>query len=531
MLKGSVLLIMKPSRSNLLLLFFLTLAIFSGGGIAIFACSKAISRGGSLFVIILLALALSAAALSFLRRYYFSFHRSAQLLPAPLAAQMEELNAQERYELLCNSYAEQNERFNKLTVERLLGRLLADNSHTQAVENLGEHLQDILHSEAFGYRWTNYCLVGVQLEDYESYMLNNCDGHLLLKDLRRMYDVVNHSFDAMLNNHHRAHSVEFQNVIVFLVNLTGTTPETPRTEIENTVDILCEGCSDVVREIAEAFNLSVLVSVSTPFSNVAETHSTFEWLMTLRQYNDFVGKGKPVLGPADFGQFIQVPHNAPVAMEKAYYTALLTEDFVKAEQALYELEAYALHNNGYSISVLKNIITLCLSTAEDIATSNTLSTENVSSIDWRTKIRNCENLKELNLLIHDFFQFLIGRAEPRQHESSSTAKKIISFLDENYTCPDLSTTMLSESLSLSASYISRIFKKETGQNIPDYIHNKRVHYAKELLVSTDLSVNDISIKVGYSTAWTMNRIFKRLVHMTPGAWRQLAQSGQEEIEE
>ena len=482
-------------------------------------------------MIILLAVVISAVVLSFLHRYYFSFHRSAQILPAPLAAQMEELNAQERYELLCNSYADQNERFNKLTVERLLGRLLTDNSHTQAVENLGEHLQDILHSEAFGYRWTKYCLVAVQLEDYESYMLNNCNGHLLLKDLRRMNDVVAHSFDAMLNNHHTAHSVEFQKVIVFLVNLTGTTEKTPRAELENTIDILCDGCRDAVREIAEAFNLSVFVSVSTPFSDVAETHSTFEWLMTLRQYSDFVGEDKSVLGPSDFGQFIEVPHNAPVAMEKTYYTALLTEDFAKAERALYELEAYALNNNGYSISILKNIITLCLSTAEGIATSNTFSTESVSSIDWREKIQNCENLKELEQLIHNFFQFLIGRAEPRQHESSSTAKKIISFLDENYTCPDLSTTMLSESLSLSASYISRIFKKETGQNIPDYIHNKRVHYAKELLVNTDLSVNDISLKVGYSTAWTMNRIFKRLVHMTPGAWRQLAQSEQEEMEE
>ncbi len=522
---------MKPSRANLILLFLLILLIFSGGGIAILASFRVISRGGSIFLILLLSSVLAGLAVGFMRRYYFSFHRAAQLLPAPLAVKMDELNTQERYELLCNTYAEQNERFNKLTVERLLGRLLEDNSHTQAVENLGEHLQDILHSEAFGYRWTEYCLVGVQLEDYESYMLNNCDGHLLLKDLRRMYDVVNHSFEAMLNNHHRAHSVEFQNTIVFLVNLTGTTEETPREELEKTVDILCDGCSDVVREIAEAFNLSVLVSVSTPFSNIAETHSTFEWLQTLRQYHDFVGKGKSVLGPSDFGQFIEVPHNAPVALEKTYYTALLTEDFAKAEQALYELESYALNNNGYSISVLKNIMTLCLSTAEDIASANTNSMENVASIDWRSNLRNCENIKELNQLIHNFFQFMISRAEPRQHESSNTAKKIISFLDENYTCPDLSTTMLSESLSLSASYISRIFKKETGQNIPDYIHNKRVHYAKELLVSTDLSVNDISLKVGYSTAWTMNRIFKRLVHMTPGAWRQLAQSGQEGREE
>ena len=87
--------------------------------------------------------------------------------------------------------------------------------------------------------------------------------------------------------------------------------------------------------------------------------------------------------------------------------------------------------------------------------------------------------------------------------------------------------MLSDSLSLSPSYISRIFKKETGQNVPDYIHEKRVHMAKQLLSTTDQSIGDVAQQVGYSTAWTMNRIFKRIVHMTPGQWRQLAQTGQE----
>lgn len=342
-----------------------------------------------------------------------------------------------------------------------------------------------------------------------------------------MYDVVNHAFDTMLNQTHTTHSVEQKNSCVFLVNLNGTTPDTPRAELERMVDGLCDACGDVVRELAESFNVSLAVAVSTPFTDVAETHNTYEWLLTLREYSDFIGSSKPVLGPADFGQFISTPHAAPVDMEKNYYSALLAEDFERAEQAIYELERYALNNNGYSISTLKNIMKLCLGTAEEVATSNTISAVSVASTDWRQGIETCETLDELNALIHRFFQFLVTRSEPRQHECSNTAKKILTFLDENYTCPDLSIAMLSDSLSLSPSYISRIFKRETGQNVPDYIHEKRVRQAKELLASTDQSISDIAQRVGYSTAWTMNRIFKRIVHMTPGAWRQLAQSGQE----
>lgn len=521
---------MKQHHNNSVLIFLFTLLVTLAFGAVILAANKAMPRGGATLLLVLVSLCMATAAATLLKRYRFSFHKSAQLLPPKLAEELDAMPPGAQFDLLCHRFAGQNEAFNSMSVERLLGRLLDDNSHTQMVENLGERLQDILHSEAFGYRWNSYCLVNVRLEDFESYMLSNCDGRLLLKDFRRMYDVVNHAFDSMLNQTHTAHSVERKNSCVFLVNLNGSTPDTPRAELERMVDQLCLACGDVVRELGESFNVSLAVAVSTPFTDVAETHNTYEWLLTLREYSDFIGQSKPVLGPADFGQFITTPHAAPAAMEKTYYSALLAEDFTRAEQALYELERYALNNNGYSIATLKSIMQLCLSTAEDVATSNTISADSVASTDWRQAIQSCETLDELDRLIHRFFQFLITRAEPRQHECSSTAKKILTFLDENYTCPDLSIAMLSDSLSLSQSYISRIFKKETGQNVPDYIHEKRVRRAKELLSTTDLSISDIAQQVGYSTAWTMNRIFKRVVHMTPGAWRQLAQSGQEVLE-
>lgn len=518
---------MKHRRSELIYIFLAVTAITLAYGAVILAAAKAMPRGGATLLLVIAALCAAVAAAQTLRKYRFSFHKSSQLLPRRLAEELDGLGTADQFTLLCQRFARQNEAFNDMSVERLLGRLLEDNSHTQVVENLGDRLQDILSSEAFGYRWRSYCLVYVRLEDYESYMLNNCDGHLLLKDLRRMYDVVNHAFDTMLNQTHTAHGVERKSACVYLVNLNGSTADTPREELERMVDSLCDACGDVVRELAESFNVSLAVAVSTPFTDVAETHNTFEWLLTLREYSDFVSSAKPVLGPADFEQFISIPHAAPVAMEKTYYSALLAEDFTRAEQAIYELERYALNNNGYSISTLKNIMSLCLGTAEEVATSNSISTDTVASTDWRSDIQTCETLDELNELIHRFFQFLITRSEPRQHECSSTAKKILTFLDENFTCPDLSITMLSDSLSLSPSYISRIFKKETGQNVPDYIHEKRVHMAKQLLSTTDQSIGDVAQQVGYSTAWTMNRIFKRIVHMTPGQWRQLAQTGQE----
>ena len=274
-------------------------------------------------------------------------------------------------------------------------------------------------------------------------MLSNCDGRLLLKDLRRMYDVVNHAFDTMLNQTHTTHSVEQKNSCVFLVNLNGTTPDTPRAELERMVDGLCDACGDVVRSWRSPLMFRwrwpyplrspMWPRRTTPTNGCSPCGSTAILSVPPSRCSDRRISVSSFPRPTPRRWIWKRPTTPP----------LLAEDFERAEQAIYELERYALNNNGYSISTLKNIMKLCLGTAEEVATSNTISAVSVASTDWRQGIETCETLDELNALIHRFFQFLVTRSEPRQHECSNTAKKILTFLDENYTCPDSSIAMLS----------------------------------------------------------------------------------------
>lgn len=521
---------MKSHKNLLCSLFLLSLLCFLASGTILLATVSSLSGPGLALVLLLLSLAEAGGLAGLVYRVTFSFRRSAQLLPRELCAKLEDQPVTDQFHLLCQSYAQKHEDLRSMSADRLLTHLLEDNTHTHVIENLRQQIQDILHSEIFGFRWTSYCLVYVRLEDYESYMLKTCDGHFFFEDFRRMYEVVSHTFSTMLNQRNIAYGVERKNACVFLVNLANTAKDTPRSELEKSLDGLYHGCEDMVRTIGESFNVTLEAVLSTPFQDVTETYSIYEWMLTMKEYSDFVAGPRPVLGPQDCQQFLAAPHAMSSPTEKTYYSALLAEDFVKAEQALYEMELYALANNGCNVPALKSVMRLCLSAAEDIATSNTFSSKSILSLDWRTAIQKAETQQQLEEAIHSFFDYLISRSGKRRSECSSTTRKITAFLDEHYTCPDLSITMLSDALSLSPSYISRIFKREVGVNVPDYIHEKRVRRAKELLSTTDLPLNDVAQQVGYSTAWTMNRIFKRVVHMTPGAWRQVAQSNQEETQ-
>jgi AraC-like DNA-binding protein len=167
----------------------------------------------------------------------------------------------------------------------------------------------------------------------------------------------------------------------------------------------------------------------------------------------------------------------------------------------------------------------CLSTAEEVAFSQSSEGSVQSPVqDWSAELAACENQHQLEELIHAFFSSLSQRTRETTGESAGTACQIASYLDQNYASDNLSIATVADAFSLSQSYISRIFKKQYGRSIPDYIHELRVEQAKKLLRTTSLSINEIAEQVGYSTPWTLNRIFKRLVDMTPGAFRQLAQS-------
>lgn len=73
---------------------------------------------------------------------------------------------------------------------------------------------------------------------------------------------------------------------------------------------------------------------------------------------------------------------------------------------------------------------------------------------------------------------------------------------------------------LNEQYLMRIFKKETGWSILEYITDERLRLARELLVSTDYAVKQVADLVGYANYSYFTKIFKRSTGQPPLAYRQ-----------
>ena len=112
------------------------------------------------------------------------------------------------------------------------------------------------------------------------------------------------------------------------------------------------------------------------------------------------------------------------------------------------------------------------------------------------------------------------------NSQKSVVKTILDFIDQNYQ-DNLTRTNIAKILYLSPDYIARIFKKETGISLVNYIIKKRVEIAKDLLKNTDLPVHLISDKVGYGNYSYFTKLFKKETNYTPVDYRKMAISNSE----
>ena len=84
---------------------------------------------------------------------------------------------------------------------------------------------------------------------------------------------------------------------------------------------------------------------------------------------------------------------------------------------------------------------------------------------------------------------------------------------------DLSLTAMGALVYLNPFYLSRLFKKQLGITLTDYVIHARMEKAKELLLSTHRKINDIALEVGFESASYFTRFFKRTTGMTPLDYR------------
>lgn len=136
-----------------------------------------------------------------------------------------------------------------------------------------------------------------------------------------------------------------------------------------------------------------------------------------------------------------------------------------------------------------------------------------------------QGVKGLNLtgiLLYDEVRNSV-RESVRDNRDESIVQQIQEYIQQHYQDPDLNVGKLCEDMEKSVSYVSKLFKEKTGQNILYYINMVRIENAKRLLKESrqDTGIGEIGKETGFTNSNSFIRIFKKYEQMTPGKYREL----------
>ena len=140
------------------------------------------------------------------------------------------------------------------------------------------------------------------------------------------------------------------------------------------------------------------------------------------------------------------------------------------------------------------------------------------SIDTYRRLSQSKSIKEIHEIFTDMIKSVATSIESCQNKSNFLIEKVLSYIEGNYQ-KDITLQTIANYIHLNSSYLSRLFKKETGETITEAITRYRIQKAKVLLLSSDIKFYEVGCMVGISDSAYFSNVFKKYVGLSPKEYR------------
>lgn len=144
----------------------------------------------------------------------------------------------------------------------------------------------------------------------------------------------------------------------------------------------------------------------------------------------------------------------------------------------------------------------------------------IQSAEYGYEVSVTSNLHKICLYLLRYWH--LEDFETQLGETNETRiNKTFKYINENYH-HDISAYDIAEMCHISYSYFSRWFKKIAGQPFIQYLNAVRLKHAEQLIMETDLTIGEISQRVGFPTTSYFIKQFKRHNGYSPGTFKKVS---------
>ncbi len=132
------------------------------------------------------------------------------------------------------------------------------------------------------------------------------------------------------------------------------------------------------------------------------------------------------------------------------------------------------------------------------------------------ELSRCVNEEEYKKFILNLYSRIIKLSSISDSRKEKVrSEDIKEYIDNHFTEYGFSTSDIVKRFKFSVSHLSAIFKKTEGVTIVDYITNKKIERAAQLIRESEFSIKYISSLVGYDNIQYFSKVFKRIMEISP----------------
>lgn len=326
------------------------------------------------------------------------------------------------------------------------------------------------------------------------------------------YFVISNVSNEILNDKYRGWIVEVDNMVAGLIN------------IDNAQESLEATANQIKTFIDDNFGVVLSISISDVHPGISNIPIAYTQAAEALEYNKIMGKGQIInysdLDRQHAGSNSQQGYS--LVEEQKLVNAICMGNYRDAEQILDDfIDGMILEIS--SVQMLKCRMFGLLNTM-------TLAMEQVSA-NWERdfweelnptqKLLQCESVSD----VKERMQYILKEMdeyvkEYKRDQDEQLISDVVRMVQSSYNNQNLNVSLVADRLNINPSYLSRIFKKEMGIGLLDYIHNVRITNAKKLMENqSDITVKEVGDQVGYYNSVAFIRAFKRYEGMTPGQYK------------
>ncbi len=353
------------------------------------------------------------------------------------------------------------------------------------------------------------------IEDYSSIFFEkmNDNGDELLN---MAHFIIQNITYELIGGFFKCYVVEIDNMLCCLIN-----DYEGKGEIIN--DKIYPAAEQIKKFIEDKFGIVTSIAISNIERGIEGIAKVYVQALEVLEYKMIMGKGQILIYKHVIKQDkAYIKNRYSLSEQEKFVNSIKVGNFKDAQVILNDMFDDIFSGEVWSIQLLKcrlfGILNTIICTMEE--TKINWDQDFWEQLNPVEKLLNCKNiaqLKEQMAYVFGCMNEYVTKQSAKQN--ADLVNKVKKFVGDHYYDVNLNVSYIADSFEVNPSYLSTLFKKDTGVGLLDYIHKLRIENAKKLLDQSSMNIKDVAERVGYYNSVAFIRAFKRYEGITPGKYK------------